>query len=301
MRRVLVAPISFGIGDLVVSLPAIQAMITAGRQCNQPTWLLARSPAQKSLAPRIVGLAGCVDEASFEPGDHDQVVDLRDHPMQRDFWWGSAGFEHEFGRLDINDILQRICTDFGIAADFSRPTPLEAHHRPELRDSVLLVNETDGADKAWSAERWALVAAELLAAGLDVRLVTRSGCSRDMGATGIPELRAPTLGDAVDVLTACRAVIGVDTGLTHLAAQQGTPTVLICRPTSVYFRPWGHCRVLWGDPCTEECSAVEAAYAYNQRVGLKGFRPDPRTCPSGAPCLSRTRPEQAIALLGELL
>ena len=57
----LVAPISFGIGDLVVSLPAIQALIAAGSRRAEQTWLLARSPAQRRLAPRIVGLAGCVD------------------------------------------------------------------------------------------------------------------------------------------------------------------------------------------------------------------------------------------------
>jgi hypothetical protein len=96
-------------------------------------------------------------------------------------------------------------------------------------------------------------------------------------------------------------VIGVDTGLTHIAAQQGTPTVLICRRGSIYFRPWDHCRVLRGDRCTPECVAMESAYAYNERVSLRGFRPEPRTCPSGAPCLSRTTPEQAFALLGELL
>jgi len=301
MRRVLLAPISFGIGDLVVSLPAIQALITAGSQCNEEAWLVARSPAQSRLAPRIVGLAGCADETSVRLAGTDQLVDLRDHPMQRDFWWGSAAFEQEFGPLDINEILQRICADFGIAADFSRPIPLDAHPRPELRNSVLLVNETDGPDKAWPAQRWAAVASDLVAAGLEVGLVTRSECTPDMRTTGIPQVRAPTLGDAVDVLTACRAVIGVDTGLTHIAAQQGTPTVMVCRQGSVYFRPWDHCRVLRGDPCTEECVAVEAAYAYNEQVSLRGFRPDPRACPSGAPCMSRTTSEQAVDLLRKLL
>jgi ADP-heptose:LPS heptosyltransferase len=122
-----------------------------------------------------------------------------------------------------------------------------------------------------------------------------------MRATGIPELLVPTLGDAVDVLTSCRAVIGVDTGLTHIAAQQGTPTVLVCRHNSVYFRPWDHCRVLRGAPCTEECARVEAAYAYNHEVSLRDFRPGIRTCPSGAPCLSAATAEQATALLGEVL
>jgi hypothetical protein len=301
MSRVLVAPISFGLGDLVVSLPAIQALTAAGNDRAQETWLLARSAAQRRLAPRIVGLAGCVDEASFDPDDGDQLVDLRDHPIQRDFWWGSAAFEQEFGTLDINGILHRICADVGIAADFSRPVPLDAHPRPELGDSVLLVNETDGIDKAWPAERWAATAGEIASLGFEVRQVTRFECTSAMRATGIPELRVPTLGDAVDVLTSCRAVIGVDTGLTHIAVQQTTPTVHICRKGSVYFRHWDHCRVLRGDQCTEECLAVEAAYAYNEMVSLRGFRPEPRKCPSGAPCLSGTTPARALALLGELL
>ena len=301
MGRVFVAPISYGIGDLVVSLPAIQALIAAGSAQNEETWLVARAPGQRRLAPRIVGLAGCVDEASLCPGEGDRLVDLRDHPLQRDFWWGSAAFEEEFGPLDINEILGRICADFGIAADLSRPIPLEAHPRPELSTSVLLVSETDGADKAWPADRWASVAAQLAAAGLDVRQVSRSASPGDRHGTGIPPLPATTLGSAVDALTACRAVIGVDTGLTHIAAQQGTPTVTICRLSSVYFRPWSHCRVLRGERCTEECIAVEAAYAYNDQVSLRDLPLDPRTCPSGAPCLDRTGPAQAVALLRELL
>jgi hypothetical protein len=298
---VLVAPISVGIGDLVVSLPAIQALIAAGIRRGEQTGLLARSPAQRRLAPRILGLAGCVDEASFDPDDCDRLVDLRDHPLQRDYWWGSAAFEQAFGPLDINDILQRICADMGIDADFSRPIPLDARPRPELAASVLLVTETDGPDKVWPVERWAAVAAGLVAGGVEVLQVTRSGCTPTMRGTGIPELRVPTLGDAVDVLSSCRAVLGIDTGLTHIAVQQGTPTVHICRKGSVYFRPWDHCRVLRGDPCTEECVAVEAGYAYNERVSLRGFRPEPRRCPSGSSCLSAITAERALALLREFL
>ena len=64
MSRVLVAPISFGLGDLVVSLPAIQALTAAGNERAEETWLLARSAAQRRLAPRIVGLAGCATASS---------------------------------------------------------------------------------------------------------------------------------------------------------------------------------------------------------------------------------------------
>src|ERR1700674_2050017 len=90
MGKVWIAPISLGLGDLVVSLPAIQALIHRGRACGEEVWLVARSPAQSLLAGRITGLAGTVDEGSFNPRPGDgRFVDLRDHPIQRDFWWGS--------------------------------------------------------------------------------------------------------------------------------------------------------------------------------------------------------------------
>jgi hypothetical protein len=301
MRRLLVAPVSFGLGDLVVSLPAVQAVVAEGHRIGAEAWLVARSASQRLLAPRITGLDGCVDEAAIELRAGDRLIDLRDHPMQRDFWWGSASFEQRFGPLGINDILGCICRDLGIDADFTFPVALEARRRPGLGNSVLFVHETDGPDKAWPNERWAAVAADLRAAGLDVRQVTRGESPADIGGPRIAALLAPTPGDAVDVLSSCAAVIGVDTGLTHIAAQQGTPTVTICRDSSVYFRPWQHCRVVRGGRCTEECVAAETRYAYNERVSLRDFRPGPRACPSGAPCLTASTPERAVDLLWDLL
>ena len=61
MTRVYVAPVSFGLGDLVVSLPAIQALIERGRHRGEETWLVSRSAAQARLAERIAGLTGSVD------------------------------------------------------------------------------------------------------------------------------------------------------------------------------------------------------------------------------------------------
>src|ERR1700730_3650288 len=121
MGKVWIAPISLGLGDLVVSLPAIQALIHRGRACGEEVWLVARSPVQSLLAGRITGAGGTVDEGCCDarPGDG-RFVDLRDHPIQRDFWWGSESFEQAFGPLDINGILGRICDDLGIDADFAR-------------------------------------------------------------------------------------------------------------------------------------------------------------------------------------
>ncbi len=302
MSRVYVAPVSFGLGDLVVSLPAVQALISQSRHWADETWLVARSSTQVALAQRIAGLAGCVEEEAFDRNCHDgRFVDLRDHPLQRDYWWGSAEFENTFGPLSINDILARICADFSIDADFTRPTPLTAHHRPELRSTVLLVLDSDGPTKRWPADRWLELASSIRDTGHEVRAVTRVDVAVELGTDRMEAVPAPTPGDAVDVLGSARAVIGVDTGLTHIAAQQLTPTVMICRARPVYFRRWPHTRAVTGDPCDDACAAVEDDYAYNDRVDLRGFEWRPRRCPADGRCLDVVQPQDVMRALEEVL
>jgi ADP-heptose:LPS heptosyltransferase len=243
-----------------------------------------------------------VHEDAFDPAGTDgRFLDLRDHPLQRDYWWGSPEFDRAVGPLAINEILARICADFGIPADFSQPVPLLAEGaRPEVRDAVLLVTESDGT-KRWAPERWAELAREIRDGGDEVRMVTRDEPVAEMSCIGIDAVRAPTPGDAVDLLTSCRAVVGIDTGLTHIAAQQGTPTVGIYRDRAVYFRPWPHCRAVVGDRCDEVCRSIERTYAYNARVSSPGSAWQPRSCPVGARCLEKVRPADVIGALRELL
>jgi len=301
MPRTYIAPISFGLGDLAVSLPAIQAVISESPPGE--TWLVARSDGQAALASRIAGLGGCVHEEAFDPARAGgRFVDLRDHPLQRDHWWGSPEFDEAVGPLSINEILARICADLGIPADFSRPEPLIAERkRPEVGDAVLFVAESDSTTKRWPPDCWAEVARDVRARGRDVRLVTRDARIGELSGIGVDPVCAPTPGDVVDVLSACRAVVGVDTGLTHIAAQQGTPTVALHRDPPVYFRPWPHCRAVVGDRCDESCRAIEQAYAYNRRVGVPGAGWQPRTCPVGARCLEKIRPAGVSSALGELV
>ena len=300
MRRTYIAPISFGLGDLMVSLPAIQALIAE----NPPgeTWLVARAPGQAVLADRIAGLGGCVHEDDFDPGRADgRFLDLRDHSLQRDYWWGSPEFDGAVGPLTINEILARISADFGIPADFSQSVPLVAQQeRPEVRDAVLFVTESDGT-KRWAPGRWAELARQIRDGGIDVGMVVRDEPVAEVSGIGIDAVRAPTPGDAVDLLTSCRAVVGIDTGLTHIAAQQGTPTVGIYRDRAVYFRPWPHCRAVVGDRCDESCQSIERGYAYNARVSSPGSAWQPRRCPIGARCLEKVRPADVMDALGELL
>ena len=302
MSRVYVAPISFGLGDLVVSLPAIQALIARGQHDGTETWLVARSDAQMGLADRIVGLTGSVEEQSFDRNHSDgAVIDLRDHPLQRDWWWGSPEFERAFGALTINDILSRICADLGIAADFTRPVPLAASPRCEYGSSVLLVTDSDGASKKWPVGAWKSLAESIRARGLDVRIVTRDEVADEMRVLGVEPARATSPADALDVLGSAAAVIGIDTGLTHLAVQQGTPTVTICGTPAVFFRPWPHARVVAGDRCDDACIAGERQRAYNTVVDLRALQWSPRTCVAGGHCLDAVQPEDVLGALADVL
>jgi ADP-heptose:LPS heptosyltransferase len=131
--------------------------------------------------------------------------------------------------------------------------------------------------------------------------VTRTAAGGALDPLAVPTLEVPTPGAAVDALTSCHGVIGIDTGLSHIAVQQGTPTVTICRQGSLYFRPWSHARALRGAKCDPACVAEEQALAYNDRVSLRGFQWQPRTCPSGQKCLADLQPEQAVRLFEELV
>ena len=52
------APLSNGIGDLIVSLPVVQGLIDSGYE----TYLITRSNMQEELVDRIEGLSGSVSE-----------------------------------------------------------------------------------------------------------------------------------------------------------------------------------------------------------------------------------------------
>jgi hypothetical protein len=300
VRRQFIAPVSFGLGDLVVSLPVVQAEVSTGRRSGTETWLVTRSHSQVALAERVSGLAGTVPEDDVAIWPPEALVDLRDHPLQRDYWWGSTEFVAAYGTLSINEIIARIGADLGVVGDFSAPIPLESRARPDAEGLVLFVADADGTTKRWVPERWVELASALEHRGFSVAVVTRGEGANPLVDRGLARFVAPTPGDAVDVLSACRAVVGVDTGLTHIAAQQGTPTVTLCRMPAIYFRDWDHTRLVGGSACDPACQLAEKEYAYNQRVTLGAMQRAPRVCPAESGCLDAIDPSSVLKALGEL-
>jgi heptosyltransferase-1 len=96
---------------------------------------------------------------------------------------------------------------------------------------VVALHATSRRDKRWPDARWAELAARLAAEGLAVvypggspaeRADAEKLASASTGAVAAPEMSLP---EAAALLARASAVVGVDTGLAHLAVALGTPTV----------------------------------------------------------------------------
>lgn len=133
------------------------------------------------------------------------------------------------------------------------------------RPCVALVHGTSRADKQWPAEHWIALARRLDAAGCDVALVhgtdEEERRSHDMARAMPNALVWPRLAlDALtDALAGCAGVVGVDSGLSHIAVALDLPHVQLYnfdtawrtgpgarqRQRSVYARPVPSVETVW--------------------------------------------------------
>lgn len=121
--------------------------------------------------------------------------------------------------------------DYGIAA------PACAFDWLPSGDRVVLLTATSRDDKLWPEERWVDLGRQLAAQGLRPVLPAGSAVERERAArlaAAIPQaVAAPAMSiDALAALLAgARGVVGVDTGLTHLAVALKVPTVALYTAT----------------------------------------------------------------------
>jgi len=123
--------------------------------------------------------------------------------------------------------LDDLPLDYGIAA-----APLQAGWLPQGEYAVLLT-ATSRADKEWPEEYWRGLGTALIATGLRCVLPGGSATERARAARLAQSLgravAAPALNltDLAGLLAGASIVIGVDTGLVHLAAAIGRPTLAL--------------------------------------------------------------------------
>ena len=138
--------------------------------------------------------------------------------------------------------------DYGLRANGGLGEKLPASY------SVLLTM-TSRADKLWPEQRWielghALGAPAILAWGSEEERARAERISRAIGGTVLPRKSVEEL---ARVFAAARAVVGLDTGLTHLAAALGVPAVgIFCgsdpRLTGLFGAPYARNAGAPGEP-----------------------------------------------------
>lgn len=109
---------------------------------------------------------------------------------------------------------------------------------PDISEPLVFLHGTSWPTKLWPVVRWRGLARLAGEAGLSVALPWHGAADRARAmaiAEGLPGVRpveTPTLGDAAGLIAAARAAVAVDTGLGHLAAALGVPTLSLYGPTA---------------------------------------------------------------------
>lgn len=115
--------------------------------------------------------------------------------------------------------------DYGVSVEPARPT------WAPTGPFVVGLHASSRNDKCWPAQRWRQLAAGLEREGLPIVLPAGSAAEREAAtqlAASLPgAIVAPpmSLPEAASLLAGASGVVGVDTGLAHLAVAVGTPTV----------------------------------------------------------------------------
>jgi len=298
-----VAPIGTGFGDVLISLPVIDALIARG----ETVCLVTRSFRQKDIAPRIEGICGEVEEEQLQLTAGDRYFNLRDHPIQTEHVWGSKEFEAWFGPTDFEKIISIVAHDFQIPISFEHLRPLKCNRRQEALGKIGFVPGSDGFYKHWPTGYWLQLRDALLQAGLEPILIGKpeeSPAVNELLNHGLTWVESPTPGDAIDLVSSCRLVVAVDTGLMHAAVQQGIPTVAFIHPKNHHVRSAANCFNLFGIVCPDLCgrdpiTTPEGALAASGlSVALKF---DHRLCqlPPAEGCMGAITPSQVLTLIKE--
>jgi ADP-heptose:LPS heptosyltransferase len=247
------------LGDTLLAVPALRALRTA----YAPLTLAANGAAARLLADvGEVELGLAFDDPSlawlFRPGGlppEDIVAWMAAPP--RDVTLAAPSRPPAMDRHCARYLLETLAP-LGIALTWDE-SPLRV--MPRQSDEVLVHPGSGSPRKNWAPELFARLIRVLDA---PVRLVVGEADSRAAAAIEacfgqpIPRLERPPLNELAARLAGCRAYVGNDSGVSHLAGLCGTRTVAVFGPSDpLVWRPMGpDVRIAAFEATPEEVAAL---------------------------------------------
>jgi hypothetical protein len=249
-----IGPISTGLGDLIVSLPVVQAMLDDGYE----TRVVLRSPVQDGLLHRLEGLAGTIREIDYLGLPKDEsafYINLRNHPLQLDNFWGSPAWYERHGLMKIDQVVTEIAAQWAVVPNFKNLKPLKYIIRPETQGKIIFVPGSIGGFKCWPTAQWLALKDYFAEKNIAVLMLGQPGQSAIVKnlLSEIDWIETPLAADALDLISSARGVISVDTGLMHMAVHQGVPTIALYQNRPVYKRSYVHTKTIEAPPCLAIC------------------------------------------------
>lgn len=133
----------------------------------------------------------------------------------------------------LNYALPETQPDYGINKKKLNQTKLELP-----KNYLVFIPNTSCASKRWSNHAWSLLIEKITGLGMSVFIPwgnenERKNAHRLMGKNPLTQvLPYLNLNEMAAVLTKAKAVVAVDTGLSHLSAALGVPTIVLYGPTN---------------------------------------------------------------------
>ena len=201
--------------------------------------------------------------------------------------------DHYLSFLSSLGIVSKVSPPWIPISEGEKALARERLRREGIRGDLLLLHPGSGSPKkVWPPQKMARLAKTLMGKGLFPILIEgpadRAPCRELLSAMGGETfllLRSPHLRELAAILSLASLYVGNDSGISHLAASVGAPTLVLFGPTDPHiWAPRGErVRWIWGRtpcaPCTPE-----------QR----------RRCPRPQ-CMEQVDPEEALRIAESLL
>lgn len=223
------------LGDGVLLWPALRAMAARGRRVT-----LVADASRARLAEAVLGVRGLSAE----------------RPEFNALWTGEPLARRDAAEVHawLGEPSDPVVARWGVAAAGMFPGARVTLHpgrpdralalsgvQPALTSNpggpVVMHVGAGGEPKRWPVDRWAALAGWCRSVGIDARVIAgevererlssgERSCFEAMGGVWVG-----ALDELLGLLRGARAMVGADTGPTHLAAQLGLPTLALFGPT----------------------------------------------------------------------